>query len=94
MDKRTELQKYSDFEAVNKKAKQLLGTGVQVSTRKDKKYMVINPNGNKIHFGAWGMEDFTKHKDKERRMNFQKRNKKWATASKWSPAFLSYALLW
>lgn len=89
-----ELQKYSDFNAVNKKAKQLLGVGVEVSTRKDKKYMIRTPDGKVVHFGAWGMEDYTKHKNQDRLNAFKKRNKKWATAPKWSASFLSYFLLW
>lgn len=36
MNKKEELAKYSDFNAVNKKAKKLLGVGVEVSTRADK----------------------------------------------------------
>lgn len=56
--------------------------------------MIKTPEGQVIHFGQWEMEDFTKHKDKERREKFKNRNKKWATATKWSPAFLSYYILW
>lgn len=94
MSKKELLKQYSDFDAVNKKAKQLLGTGVNVSTRVDKKYMIMSPDGKMIHFGMWGSEDYTKHKNKLRREHFQKRNKKWATSPKWSPSFLSYYLLW
>lgn len=52
MNKKDELQKYSDFDAVNKKAKKLLGVGVEVSTRKDKKYMIRTPEGKLVHFGG------------------------------------------
>jgi hypothetical protein len=94
MNKKQELQKYSNFDDVNKKAKRLLGVSVEVSTRKDKKYMIKTPDGKTVHFGFFGMEDFTKHKDTQRLENFKKRNKKWATSPKWSASFLSYHLLW
>jgi IS4 transposase len=69
-------------------------TNIYVSTRKDKKYMVIHPITNKkIHFGST-MQDYTKHKDDIRKNAFLKRNAKWANADKFSPAYLSYNLLW
>jgi hypothetical protein len=67
---------------------------VYISTRKNKKYMVKNPDGKMIHFGGKGYADFTGHQDEKRRENFKKRNKKWATAEKWTPAWLSYHILW
>ena len=51
-------------------------TNIYVSTRKDKKYMVIHPITNKkVHFGST-MEDYTKHKDDIRRKSFLTRKKK------------------
>jgi hypothetical protein len=47
-----------------------------------------------IHFGMMGYEDWTKHHDKKRRASFQTRNKKWATAPRFSARWLSYHLLW
>ncbi len=94
MSKRELLKQYSDFDAVNKKAKRLLGVGVDVSTRADKKYMIRTPEGKLIHFGAWGAEDATKHKNQVRINAFKKRNEKWATSPKWSAGWLSYFLLW
>jgi hypothetical protein len=41
-----------------------------------------------------GYEDFTKHKNNFRRDSFLKRNWKWASADKYSPAYLSYYYLW
>ena len=67
---------------------------VMPSTRKGKKYMVLSPLGKKIHFGASSYQDFTGHMDEDRRKRFQQRNKKWATADKYTPAWLSYHLLW
>lgn len=46
------------------------------STRKDKKYMMIFDNNKTVHFGASGYEDFTTHKDEERKKNYIKRHEK------------------
>ena len=94
--KYNELLKYSDPQRVKVLAKQFLGKDVPlyVSTRKDKKYMVFNPDGKKVHFGQMGMEDFSKHLDLERRDRFVSRNKKWKDAPMWTPAWLSFYLLW
>ena len=67
------------------------------STRKDKKYMVISPDNKLVYFGAFGMEDYTKHQDEKRRKNYLKRTANikgdWAT-NKYSPNNLSRHLLW
>ena len=69
-------------------------TNIYVSTRKDKKYMVIHPITNKkIHFGST-MEDYTYHKDDVRRNAFLKRNAKWDKSDKFSASTLSTFLLW
>ena len=47
-----------------------------------------------VHFGQMGYEDYTIHKDEKRRELFKKRNHKWETAEKYSPAWLSYYLTW
>ena len=87
------INKYSNPSIVMKKAKELHLNPIQLSSRKDKKYMVSD--GKKlIHFGQMGYEDYTKHHDEKRRELFRKRNHKWATAEKYSPAWLSYHLLW
>ena len=88
------LSEWSDIKAVQKLADKYGVGEVIASTNKGKKYKVQSPSGKWIHFGAYGMEDFTKHKDEDRRKKFLQRNKKWATASKWTPAWLSYHLLW
>ena len=41
-----------------------------------------------------GMEDFSKHLDLERRDRFVSRNKKWKDAPMWTPAWLSFYVLW
>ena len=41
----------------------------------DKKYMV-NIDGRTIHFGAAGYEDYSMHKDEDRKQSYIKRHKK------------------
>lgn len=91
------IQEYSNPKIVLKKARKLFGNDVmlELSARKDKKYKILNPETNKwVHFGQMGYEDFTKHKDENRRELFRKRNHKWADKYEYSPAYLSYHLLW
>lgn len=96
MDKEQELLKYSDPEKVSRAVRKYLGKDVElyISSRKNKKYMVQSPDGKWIHFGLFGAEDWSRHQDPIRRENFRRRNAKWATAPKWSPAFISYWTLW
>jgi hypothetical protein len=47
-----------------------------------------------VHFGQMGYEDATKHYDLDRINRFKKRNWKWQNAPKYSPAYLSWYLLW
>ena len=87
----------TDPELVFKKAKEIFGPHIQIkeSTRHDKKYMLLNPETNKwVHFGQKGYEDFTGHRNLMRREMFRRRNHKWAKAPIFSPAFLSFWLLW
>ena len=89
------INKYYNPSIVMKKAKELHLNPIQLSSRKDKKYMVLDPNTNKmVHFGQMGYEDYTKHHDEKRRELFRKRNHKWKDAEKYSPAWLSYYLTW
>lgn len=65
------------------------------SVNPDKKYMIINPDtGKLVHFGQQGAYDYTKHKDEKRRHKFLVRNHKWTDYPKYSPASLSYYILW
>ena len=86
----------SNPELVLKQLKKYYGDDVDLylSSSKNKKYMVFNEDGKKIHFGSIIHEDYTKYKDKKRRDNFRNRNKKWKDADKYTPAHLSYYLLW
>jgi hypothetical protein len=93
MNKYIELKKISNPDIVFKHAMDL-GYKIDISSRKDKKYMILRPDGKLVHFGQMGYMDWTKHQDEKRRMNFLKRNWRWASANKYSPAYLSYYLLW
>ena len=88
-----ELRLYSDPEIVRQKAQQLGLNPVHESSRKDKKFMVFDGR-TMVHFGQMGYEDYTKHGDEKRRDNFRKRNHRWASAPRYSPAYLSYNILW
>jgi hypothetical protein len=97
MSKLERLEKVSNIATVQKLANKILGKNNKlfISSRKDKKFMVINPYNDKlVHFGNINYEDYTMHKDSKRRDNFRSRNRKWADAEPYTPAFLSYYLLW
>lgn len=67
------------------------------STRADKKFMVITPKGNRVHFGQKGYEDFTTHKDearKERYIARHQKNEDWTAAGIDTPGFWARYLLW
>lgn len=96
-DKFNELKKWSNPDLVAKMGdKYIPKTPIYVSTRKDKKYMVETPDGKWIHFGQMGYKDGTlKDNDREQRRNrFLHRNAKWSEANIFTPAYLSYYLLW
>lgn len=99
MIKELEIFKWSNPAEVLKKAEKYLGKDVvlAISTRKDKKYMVKNPAGKWVHFGQMGYEDYTKHKNKQQRMNYLNRatniRGKWKD-DKYSPNNLSINILW
>jgi Family of unknown function (DUF5754) len=71
---------------------------LDLSTRKDKKYMITRSGDAKpkvLHFGYLGLEDFTQHEDEERRKRFHTRfrnNKGYNNPD--SPLFYSARLLW
>ena len=76
-----------------------LGKNVEIfiSDRKDKKYMVLTPEGKKVHFGNINYEDFTRHNNDSRRENYLKRASNikgnWK-ADKYSPNNLSLKIIW
>jgi hypothetical protein len=88
--------KWSNPKTVFKKAA-AYGVEVQLSTRKNKKYMVQTPKGAWVHFGAMGMQDFTKHRDLKRRRNYLTRSAGIKGAwkkNKYSANNLARHLLW
>jgi len=92
-----EIFKFSNPDKVLENAKKIYGNDVEIriSNRKNKKYMIYNHNDDKwVHFGSMGYEDFTKHNDILRRNRFRNRNSKWTISSKFTPAYMSYYLLW
>ena len=64
---------------------------------KNKKYSILAPNGKMVSFGQMGYEDWTKHSDPVRRMNYLTRtaNMKgdWKN-NPYSPNNLSRRILW
>ena len=62
-----------EFNKLIKKAKNLGAESLDYSPRKNNKYMVKLPGGKKVHFGSSKYEDYTIHKDKERRDKYRAR---------------------
>lgn len=94
MEKYKELKKYSNPEEVFQRGQEY-GIGIFISPKKDKKYVFINPETDKlVHFGAMYYEDGTKHKDPKRIASYRRRNHKWKTAPMYTPAWSSYHLTW
>ena len=99
MDKQQEILQYSNPNQVVKMAKKYFGYDKEVylSSKKDKKYMLQDPNGKWVHFGQLGYEDYTKHKNEQRRNNYLNRatnmRGKWKD-NPYSPNNLSIHLLW
>lgn len=93
------IEKFSNPKKVQENAKKYLGKDavVYLSTKKEKKYMVKDPNGKWVHFGQMDYEDFTKHQDEKRRKNYLTRTANikgdWKS-NKYSPNNLSRNLLW
>jgi hypothetical protein len=68
------------------------------SSSSDKKFSIRPLEGTKVvHFGAKGYEDFTKHKDEERKKLYLERHQKnedWTKQGILTPGFWSRWLLW
>jgi len=99
MNKSQEIKKFSTPAIVYKKAARYIGktAKISLSTKRDKKYMVITPDGKTVHFGQMGYEDYTKHHNKTRRKNYLIRSGKirgnWLK-NKYSANNLARKLLW
>lgn len=79
------------------KKKKLYVSAYGYSSRKNKKYYIVNKDGNKIHFGSLDYEDFLIHKDPIRQDKYKKRFKSLYIKNKDninSPLYWSYNLLW
>ena len=63
----------AEFKKLIKNAKNLGAESLDYSPRKNNKYMVKLPDGKKVHFGSSKYEDYTVHKDKERRDKYLSR---------------------
>lgn len=68
------------------------------SDRKSKKYMVLmQDRGHKHHFGAKGFEDFTTHKDPERKERYIQRHRSredWSKDGIHTAGFWAKHILW
>ena len=91
------MDKVSDIKKVNKLSRMIYKKTVEPSTRKNKKYMIMNDDHKYIHFGDSRYEDFTKHQDLKRLNNYLSRATKikgnWKN-DKYSPNNLAINLLW
>jgi len=89
---------FSNPKEVANRAKRFYHTTVYRSTRPTKKYMIFdNQNKKWIHFGQMYYEDYTRHKDENRRINYLTRSAgirgDWRE-NLYSPNNLSRLLLW
>jgi hypothetical protein len=91
------MDKVSDIRKVNQLSKLIYKKPVETSTRKNKKYMILNDDNKYVHFGDSRYEDFTQHKNKDRQQNYLKRSSNikgnWKN-NKYSPNNLSMNILW
>jgi hypothetical protein len=92
--------KYSNPKQSQKLAYKYFGKNAVIyrSTRRNKKYMIQEPpNGRWVHFGQIPYEDFTKHKNTQRRKNYLTRSGKisgdWKK-HKYSANNLARKILW
>lgn len=66
------------------------------SSKSDKKFMV-KIDGKTVHFGAKGYEDYTFHKDENRKNNYISRHKAredWSKSGIKTPGFWALHILW
>lgn len=97
--KSNEIWKWSNPIQVRKMADKYLGKDIPVylSNKKGKKYMVVSPENKIVHFGQLNFQDFTHHKDEERRKRYLTRTANmrgdWKS-NKYSANNLSRNILW
>ena len=101
-EKYAELLKVSNPEQVASNLKKFFKNekvipNLLISTRKNKKFMVVSPDGTRSHFGDMAYQDYTKHQNKDRQLRYLTRAN--AIRGNWrgdmySPNNLSINLLW
>jgi len=69
---------------------------IRPSPRKGKKHVAIFEDGTRVHFGATGYSDYTKHKDPARKKRYIARHvgEKWGKSGMKTAGFWSRWLLW
>jgi hypothetical protein len=93
------LEEFSNYKQAQKMTNKYFGkpTKLYISDKPNKKYYILDDNNKKIYFGQMGYEDFTKHKDEERRKAYRNRAENikgnWKT-NKYSPNNLAINILW
>ena len=91
------MNQVSDIKKVNKLSRMIYRKTVEPSTRKNKKYMIMNDDHKYIHFGDLRYEDATVHNDPVRISRYLKRATKIkgdCKKEKYSPNNLAINLLW
>jgi hypothetical protein len=90
---------YSNPREAQEKAFRIYGKDALLfrSKTKNKKYSIVNPKGKIVNFGQMGYEDFLKHKNLSRKMNYLNRSAgmkgNWKDDG-YSPNNLSRNILW
>ena len=67
---------------------------IKISTRKEKKFMLVTTEGRHIHFGSTGMQDYLDHNDSKRRKAFHDRFRNNINYNKPYTAMYLARLLW
>jgi len=67
---------------------------IKPSDKKDKKFVAVIDNKKHIYFGASSYEDYTIHKDDERKERYLQRHKNDHYTNPLYPSFYSTNLLW
>ena len=84
------------------KEKGIIGQ-LDISTRKNKRFVITKPDGTKIHFGVWpfrGFGTYIDHHNEKLRDAWRARHKhilkdgKPAYLNRNSPEYYSYSILW
>jgi hypothetical protein len=90
------INQVSNFEKANKNSMRFYDKPLLISTRKHKKYMILNDNNKYVHFGDNRYKDYLKTGDKVRRNLYLKRamNLNSDFNDMYNPNVLSIRLLW